>query len=84
MLPEEVDVFRMADESFMEEERGSIPRLVHSNDEHSGFELINRNGFQVSHSFEVLRCIRTYRVVWQTEAVNSLVRGRVLRIMLSG
>jgi hypothetical protein len=34
MLPEQVDVVLMADESFVQEERGSIPGLVHSNDEH--------------------------------------------------
>ena len=47
MLSEQVDVFRMADEAFMEEERGSIPRLVHSNDEHPRFELIDRDRLHV-------------------------------------
>ena len=49
MPSEQVDVFHMADQTFMEEERGSIPRLVHSNDEHSRFELIDCNRFRVFH-----------------------------------
>ena len=49
MLSEQVDVLGMADEAFMEKKGGSIPRLVHANDEHSQFELIDRDRFNVFH-----------------------------------
>ena len=39
----------IADKAFMKEKGGAIPRLVHSNDEHSRFELIDRNRFYVFH-----------------------------------
>ena len=39
----------IADEAPMKEEGGSIPRLVHSNDEHPRFELIYWNRFHVFH-----------------------------------
>ena len=43
MLSEEIYVFCIADKAFMKEKGGAIPRLVHSNDEHSWFELIYRD-----------------------------------------
>ena len=49
MLSEQGDVFCIADETFMEEKGGPIPRLVHSNDEHSRFELVDRNRFYLFH-----------------------------------
>jgi hypothetical protein len=49
MPSEQVDVLGMADEALMEEEGGPIPRLVHCNDEHPRFELIDQDRFYVSH-----------------------------------
>jgi hypothetical protein len=48
-LSEQVDVFRIADEAFMEEEGSSVPGLVHFNDEHPWFKLVNRDYFYVIH-----------------------------------
>jgi hypothetical protein len=49
MLPEQVDVFRIADETFMEEEGSSVPGLVHFNNEHPRLKLVDRDGFYVIH-----------------------------------
>ena len=49
MSPEKINVLPVADEAFMEEEGGPMPRLVHSNDEHPRFELIDRDRFHGAH-----------------------------------
>jgi hypothetical protein len=49
MLPEEVDIILMADETLMQEKWGSIPGLVHPNDEHSRFKLVDRDRLHVFH-----------------------------------
>lgn len=83
MLSEQVDVVRMTDEAFMEEEGGSIPRLVHTNDKHPGLELIDRDRFDVFHLWRLV-VMRAYRLVEQTDSANSLVGTRVQCTVLSG
>ena len=65
----------------MNEEWGSIPSLVHSNDEHSRLELVDRDGFHRSHRLGL--AMRACRIAGQTDRANSLLRASVLNTVLS-